>query len=61
MSLLDKLFKTPISEINVIKGNFLEVSSKEIRQKIKRGLSLNDMIPKLVKDYIKIKGLYNEQ
>lgn len=47
-------------EINVIKGNFLEVSSKEIRQRIKRGLSLKARVPKLVEDYIKIKGLYDE-
>jgi len=47
-------------EINVIKGDFSEVSSKEIRQRIKRGLSLTDMIPKSVEEYIKIKGLYDE-
>ena len=48
-------------EINVIKGKFLEVSSKEVRQRIKRGLSLKGMVPKLVEDYIKIEGVYDEQ
>jgi nicotinate-nucleotide adenylyltransferase len=44
---------TIVSNFNVVK-----VSSSEIREKIKNGENINDLVPKAVADYIKENNLY---
>ena len=45
-------------QINIVDGDFIEISAKEIRQKISKGLSLRSLVPKSVENYINKNKLY---
>ena len=45
-------------QINMVDGDFIEISAKEIRQKISKGLSLRSLVPKSVENYINKNKLY---
>lgn len=44
--------------IYVVPRNFTDISSSDIRYRIKHGLDFEDLVPRKVYDYIKIYNLY---
>ena len=48
------------TKINIINGKFLEISASHIRQKISKGLSLRNLVPKSVEEYINKNKLYKD-
>ena len=47
-----------MGRIKVLNLNVTEVSSTEIRDKLKKGESISGLVPSGVEDYIKEHGLY---
>lgn len=45
----------------IIEAELLDISSTEIRERIKAGKGIRRMVPKVVADYIKEKGLYAKE
>jgi nicotinate-nucleotide adenylyltransferase len=47
-------------KFSLIKGDFVasELSSSNVREKVYKGISISDVVPKKVEVYIKAKGLY---
>lgn len=48
------------ADIRLISDDHMDVSSSEIRDKIKRGISVHDLIPQAVAEYIEQHDLYRE-
>ena len=56
---LNSLGKAPSPQI--VEAELLDISSTEIRQRIKEGKGIRRMVPKAVADFIKEKGLYAKE
>ena len=56
---LNPLGKAPSPQI--VEAELLDISSTEIRQRIKEGKGIRRMVPKAVADFIKEKGLYAKE
>lgn len=57
---IDRIRRGYNTEIKNIKNTQLDISSTQIRERIKSGASAADLLPEKVEEYIKAKGLYIE-
>lgn len=49
------------AEIELLHTPLFHVSSRELRERMKKGISVEGYIPKSVESYIKVNGLYKEE
>ena len=58
LQLKKKLEEKYHAEIGILNNNILEISSTEIKDKIRRGISISEMVPPEIERYIVENGLY---
>ncbi len=57
---VDKLNSLYNSSIHIVEGPVLEVSSSDIRERVRRGDSISYLVPRSVEEYIYKHGLYRD-
>ena len=59
-NLVDNLNNLYNSSIHIVEGPVLDISSSEIRDRVRKGLSISYLVPKPVEEYIYKHGLYKD-
>lgn len=58
LNLMRKLKEKYNAQIGILNNKILEISSTEIKENIKRGVSISEMVPRSIERYILEHGLY---
>jgi len=57
---LERLVPGVGKRVHLLEGPIIQISSTEIRRRVREGLSIRYLVPRAVEDYILEKGLYKE-
>lgn len=60
ISRLESLFPEIGNRLHLMEGPLIQISSTDIRRRVKEGLSIRYLVPRVVEEYIQEKGLYKE-